>query len=312
KPGVGFPLMRAVALISLATGAVMDLAFGKHTGKGTGEMNLLRSMIGSLNRGNVLVADRYYPGYVTLAALLEAGVDIVSVSHHARVVDFSQGHQLGERDHIVEWTKRVQRKELSPEAFEALPETIRVREFCIEIDGREGGKEQAIIVTTITDPSVPQKEISDLYWRRWNCELDIRAIKHCLHMDVLRAKSPEMIRKEIWAHLLAWNLLRGVMVESAKRHDVLPRELSVKGTMQAVESFTPAMMAIDGDPAIYDAMLLTVSARRVGDRPGRQEPRYKKRRPTWSKYLTVPRNELHRRLAAEVRAVPVFKADSLT
>ncbi len=131
-------------------------------------------------------------------------------------------------------------------------------------------------------------------------------------MDVLRAKTPEMIRKEIWAHLLAWNLLRGVMVESAKRHDVMPRELSVKGTMQAVESFTPAMMAIDGDPAIYDAMLLTVSARRVADRPGRQEPRYKKRRPTWSKLLTVPRHKLHRRLAANARALHVFKADSLS
>lgn len=303
-PGVGFPTMRAVALISLSTGTVMDLAFGKFTGKGTGEMNLLRSMIGSLNRGNVLVADRYYPGYITLAALLEAGVDIVSVSHHARHVDFSQGHALGPKDHIVEWEKRVQRKELSPEAFEALPDTIRVREFAIEIENREGGKEEAIIVTTITDPSISQKEISDLYWRRWNCELDIRAIKHCLHMDVLRAKTPEMIRKEIWAHLLAWNLLRGVMVESAKRADVLPRQLSVKATMQAVESFTATMMAIDGSEAIYDAMLMTVSAHRVANRPGRLEPRYKKRRPTWSKLLTVPRNELHRRLAAEARSLP--------
>ncbi len=97
---------------------------------------------------------------------------------------------------------------------------------------------------------MPKKEISDLYWQRWNCELDIRSIKHSLRMDVLRCKTPEMVRKEIWCHMLAYNLLRGTMVESAKRHDVLPRQLSVKGAMQAVESFTPAMMAIDGNEAV--------------------------------------------------------------
>ncbi len=145
-PGIGFPLMRAVGLISLATGAIIDFAFGKHEGKGTGESNLLRSLIGSMARGSVLVADRYYPSYVTLAALSKAGVDIVAVGHRARPVDFSQGQILGEKDHIVEWQKPGQRKDLSPEVYAALPETIRVREFCIEIDGRDGGKEQAIIV----------------------------------------------------------------------------------------------------------------------------------------------------------------------
>ncbi len=182
-----------------------------------------------------------------------------------------------------------------------MPDTILVREFEIEIDGRDGGKEPAIIVSTIIDPTVPQKELSDLYWTRWNCELDIRSIKHSLHLDVLRCKTPEMVRKEIWCHLLAWNLLRGVMVESAKRSAALPRQLSVKGTMQAVESFTPAMMAINGDPVIYNAMLTTVSAHRVGNRPGRLEPRAKKRRPAWQTYLTKPRNKTHRRLAAAAR-----------
>ena len=110
-------------------------------------------------------------------------------------------------------------------------------------------------------------------------------------MDVLRAKTPSMVRKEIWCHLLAYNLLRGTMVESAKRNDMLPRQLSVKGAMQAIESFTPAMMAIDGSDTLYNAMLTTVSAHRVGNRPGRLEPRYKKRRPAWSLYMTIPRHK---------------------
>jgi hypothetical protein len=237
-----------------------------------------------------------------MAGLKARGIDVVSISHAKRDVDFSAGHVLGPKDHIVEWTKGQVRDRINAEAtaaYAALPETVSVREFVIDIDARDGGKEQAIIVTTMTDPAIPQQEISDLYWKRWNCELDIRSIKHSLHMDVLRCKTPEMVRKEIWAHLLAYNLLRGTMVESAKRNDVLPRELSVKGTMQAVESFTPAMMAIDGNEAIYNALLTTVSAHRVGNRPGRQEPRSKKRRPAWKVYMKKPRNESHRRLTWE-------------
>lgn len=301
--GLGFPIMRAVALISLATGAVIDMAFGKYKGKGQGELGLLASMLGSLSRGNVLVADRYYPSYATVAALQKAGIDLVSISHHARHVDFSEGESLGPNDHIVEWQKQEKRGRFGKEEYRDLPETIRVREFAIEIENREGQKEQIIIVTTMTDPTISQQEISDLYWRRWSVELDIRSIKHSLHMDVLRCKTPEMVRKEIWCHMLAYNLLRGTMVETAKRHDVLPRELSVKGTMQAIESFTPAMMAVNGSDELYNAMLTTVSAHRVGNRPGRQEPRFKKRRPAWNLYMTIPRHQLRRRLAADSRAI---------
>jgi len=302
--GVGFPTMRAVGLISLATGAVIDFAFAQQEGKGTGEGSLLRGMLGTLKRGDVLVADRYYPSYITVAALKERGIDLISISHFSRKVDFTEGEQLGEHDHIVEWPKPVNRKVwMSKEEDDLLPETIRVREFVINIDGRDGGKEQAVVVSTITDPTIPQEELSALYWRRWNCELDLRSIKQSMHMDVLRCKTPEMCAKEIYAHLLAWNLLRGVMTESAKRAEVMPRQLSVKGAMQAVESFTPAMMAIDGSEVLYHAFLTTVSAHRVGNRPGRQEPRLKKRRPVWRELMMKPRNTYHRKLAAEGRAV---------
>jgi hypothetical protein len=229
------------------------------------------------------------------------GVDLVSISHSGRTVDFSTGDILGPNDHIAVWQKPQRPKWMTPEAYAEVPDTMMVREFEIEIENRKGEGEKAVVISTATDPTIPQKELSDLYWRRWNCELDIRSIKHSLQMDVLRCKTPEMIRKEIWCHLLAYNLLRGTMVESAKRNDVLPRQLSVKGAMQAVESFTPAMMAIDGNPAIYEAMLATVSAHRVGNRPGRQEPRFKKRRPTWKEYMTIPRSKSRRRLASEAR-----------
>jgi len=303
RPGVGFPITRAVALVSLATGAVIDIAFGRYKGKGQGELGLLGKVVGSLSRGNVLVADRYYPTFSTVVMLQRAGVDLVSIGHQAREVDFSAGQILGPKDHIVEWRKGThQPAGMDRATFKALPDIVLVREFAIEIEGRWGNREQAIIVSTMVDPTIPQKELSDLYWRRWNCELDIRSIKCSLQMDVLRCKTPSMVRKEIYAHLLAYNLLRGTMVESAKRSDVQPRQLSVKGTMQAVESFTPAMMAVDGSDVLYNALLTTVSAHRVGNRPGRLEPRFKKRRPSWQIYMTKPRNKFRRRLASQAQA----------
>ncbi len=300
KPGIGFPIMRAVGLISLATGAVVDFAFAQYTGKGTGESNLLRSMLDTLNPGDILVADKYHPSFVTIAALQQRGVDMVSISHHQRTVDFTTGTVLGPNDHIATWHKPILQPEwMDQETFDSMPETLEVREFQINIEGRDGKPTVATIVSTITDPTISQAELSGLYWKRWNVELDLRSIKHSLNMDVLRCKTPSMVRKEIWCHMLALNLLRGTMVESAKRHDILPRQLSMKGTMQAVESFTPAMMSVDGSETLYNAFLTTVSAHRVGNRPGRVEPRFKKSRPAWTTYMTIPRSKSFRRLASQ-------------
>jgi hypothetical protein len=299
-PGLGFPLMRAVALISLSTGAVIDFAYAASSGKGTGEGSLLRGMLDTMNPGDILVADRYYPSFRTLASLQTQGVDIVSVSHQKRKVNFSDGVQLGENDHIVEWQRPTCMTRIGEDEFRSMSETIRVREFAIEIDDREGGTNSAVVVTTITDPTIPKSEISALYWKRWNCELDLRAIKQSMHLDILRCKTPEMVEKEIFAHLLAYNLLRGTMTESAKRNGLHPRQLSVKGAMQAIESFTPAMMSTNAGDVLYDALMTTVSAHRVGNRPGRLEPRAKKRKIGWQAVMNKPRNAYHRRLNAEV------------
>jgi Transposase DDE domain len=301
RDGWGFPVMRSVALISLATGAVVDMSFAPYAGKGTGETRLLRDIMGSLSPGDVLVADKYYPSYFTVAALQKRGVELVSISHGARIARWHRGIKLSKYDHIDQWRKPSRPEWMSEQEYETVPDRITVREFAIDIDGRDG-PDRLIIVSTMADPTISQKELSDLYWARWNCEVDIRSIKHSLHMDVLRCKTPEMVHKEIWCHMLAYNLLRGTMVESAKRNEVLPRQISVKGAMQAVESFTPVLMAIDGNAAIYDAFLGTVAAHRVGNRPGRLEPRLKKRYPAWREYMNKPRNSYPRRLASVARS----------
>lgn len=133
KRGLGFPVMRAVGIISLSTGAVVDFSFAAHEGKGTGEGTLLRGMLGTLKRGDVLVADRFYPSYLTVADVCQRGIDMVSISHRSRTVDFNEGIRLGERDHIVEWRKPPYSKSMtiSREQYDRLPATVTVREFII-------------------------------------------------------------------------------------------------------------------------------------------------------------------------------------
>ena len=273
-------------------------------GKGSGESSLLRDLLNNMNRGDVFIADRYYPSFSLLAELGKRGIDMVSVSHSSRVVDFSKGEQLGPQDHIVEWRRPAN-------AMHRRPMKLPTRRFRndsrsgvpYDVEGRNGRKEKAVVISTTTDP-IPQKELSDLYWKRWGCELDFRAIKQSMQMDVLRSKTPEMAHKELWAGILAYNLLRGTMSESAKRTGVTPRELSVKGTMQTVESFTPAMMAERQRSA-----LRCIPDRRLGS------TRWK---PTWTTRAAPeetpsgldadddePRNEHFRRLASEaLESVP--------
>ena len=119
-----------------------------------------------------------------------------------------------------------------------------------------------------------------------------------MQMDVLRCKTPAMVRKEIWAHLLAYNLIRGVMAEAARRHGVSPRELSFQGARQTLEGFrgelghaTTATAAV-----LAEAAWCAIASHRVGDRPDRVEPRVVKRRPKAYPRMQVPRKVARKRL----------------
>jgi len=246
-------------------------------------------MMPTLKAGDVLVGDKLYGAYAVLAALVARGVDCVTRIKDSRKAPGS----------LVVW-KKPQFKTGTVDVYAGLPDSITLRQLDIEIEDRDGSIKTITLVTTITDPSISDAEIADLYRQRWNCEVDFRSIKIAMQLDVLRAKTPDMVRKEIWCHVLAYNLLRGVMVESATKADTLPRNLSVKGALQMVESFTPAMMHSDGQASLYDAFLGAVSAHRVGNRPGRKEPRMVKRRPKNHARMMLPRNYYHRRLVCDV------------
>jgi hypothetical protein len=181
---------------------------------------------------------------------------------------------------------------MTGEQYRKYPETLTVRQVCVDARDRNNRVEQFKVVTTILDTSIGGGQIGGLYERRWDGEVDIRSIKATMKMDILRCKSPEMVQKEIWAHLLAYNLLRTVMAVAASANEAEPREISFKGAKQTLSAFAPKLEAARPQQraGLVDALLKAVACHRVGNQPGRWEPRARKRRPKPSKRLNQPRH----------------------
>ncbi|MGB5451220.1 MAG: IS4 family transposase [Sedimenticolaceae bacterium] len=285
KPGLGFPICRLVALLCLASGALLDGAVGPCQGKGGDEQSLLREMLDSLESGDILLGDAFYATYFLFWELIRGGVDGLFEQHGARKrsTDFSKGETLGVRDHLIVLTKPKKKPDwMSPVEYDQAPDTLTVREF------QAGGK---IMVTTFLCPKeTPKHLLKALYRQRWNVELDLRNIKTTLGMEHLRCKTPEMAIKELWVSLLAYNLIRLLMAQAALLADQIPRQLSFKHTVQIWMAWqqrgggTHEAMSIN-------ALLVLIAEPRVGLRPGRVEPRAVKRRPKPFPLLTKPRAE---------------------
>jgi hypothetical protein len=299
KPGCGFPIARIVVLISLATGAVLDAAIGPRKGKLSGESTLLRGLHGRLGRGDILLGDRCFCSYFEVALLLAQGVDVVMRDHKNRPVDFRKGCRLGDDDHLVEWTKPQRASWMDQETYATIADTLTVRELRVRVVQRGFRTRVMIVMTTLLDPEeFTHDELADLYRARWYAELDLRSIKQTLKMDVLRCLTPEMVRKEIWGHLLATNLIRGVMAEAASRHDVLPRRLSFQGARQTMEGFRGELghaSPVEAERLRVEA-LKAIASHRVGDRPDRVEPRVRKRRPKAYPLMHETREKARKRL----------------
>jgi hypothetical protein len=296
KPGCGFPIARIVVLIALATGCVLDAAVGASRGKLTGEHALLRSVRGRLRRGDILLADAYYSSFDAVIALAQMGVDVVMRQTGNRSTDFRRGTRLGREDHLVEWHRHRNRWPwMSREEFAALPRVLVMRELRVHVEQRGFRTKQFVVVTTLLDVGAyPRREIAGLYRARWHAEINIRSLKQTLRMDVLRCRTPELVGKEIWAHLLANNLIRGVMAEAALRHGLAPRQISFQGARQTLEAFrwVPGTATAEDGGLIHRA----IASHRVGDRPDRVEPRVIKRRPKPYPRMQVPRKIARKRL----------------
>ena len=272
---------------------------GPYKGKETGEPALFRMLWDGLEAGEIALGDRCFASYFGMAGLSERGVDVLFRMHQRRKFDFRRGRRLGIQDHVVTWTKPKRPEWMDEETYAQLPEELEVRELRIKVAQPGFRVDELVLVTTLLDAAeYPKEEVADLFLRRWNIELDLRSIKDVLQMDVLRCKTPEMVRKEIWMHLLAYNLIRGVAAMAAEAHDKQPRLLSFKGALQTMTAFQDAMRYAQPSDRqrLVEAMLAAISCHDVGDRFGRVEPRANKRRPKPQRFLTEPRHHARKRL----------------
>jgi len=291
KPGLGFPMIRMVVIFCLATGAVLDAAIAAYSGKGTGELSLLRSIWDELHAGEVLLADRLYCSWFEMALLNERGVDVVLHQHQSRRTDFRTGQSLGRRDHIVRWPKPAKPEWMGQDVYASLPDEMEVRE--VEVTIRRNGFRpvKLIVATTLLDAEEYRPEdLAEAYWQRWQAELDLRSIKETMRMGELRCKTPAMVRKEIWTHFLAYNLIRGVISQAAAEHGRRPCQISFKGALQTLHAFQPILLYSRDVLESHRRLLRAIATHRVGDRPGRIEPRAKKRRKKNYAILNQPRS----------------------
>jgi hypothetical protein len=276
-------------LLSLATGACHNLAIAPYKGKGTGETTLLRAMYDSLKPGDVVLADALFDNYFLVCELRERGIELVARVKYKRAG--SQKLRRGPDGDVLVWQLPNKPHGMPGEQYRRYPKSLMMRQVSVDARGKNNRAKQFKVITTILDASVDGQQIGNLYERRWSGEVDIRSIKSTMQMDVLRCKTPEMVHKEIWAHLLAYNLLRTVMAVAAAESGIEPRQVSFKGAKQAVTAFAPKIEAarLKDRARLIDELLAVVAYRRVGDRPGRWEPRARKRRPKPAARLTQPR-----------------------
>ena len=297
KPGCGFPIAKIGVLFSLATGAAVALCIDVLN---THALKLARQLYQFLNPLDILVGDRAFCAYADIAAIKNLDCDAVFRKHQSRTTSMRKGKIIGDCDKLITWNKPNKcPKGLSKNEFEALPQTITLREiyYYIIIPGFRTGR-VSLITTLLDTTTYSSLEIVGLYGKRWDVELNLRHLKTTLGMDVLRCKTPSMVRKEIYVYLLAYNLLRSLMWLAGTTYSTPPLRLSLQGTRHHLNNFIPQLLAAASTQClpVYRTLLKVIAHKAVPERPGRSEPRVRKRRPKAYPLMTKPRHELREQL----------------
>ncbi len=299
KEGLGFPVARMVVLLSLATAMLSGMAIGPCSGKKTGELALMRQLLDQLEPDDILLADRYYCSYFMIVLLLERKIDFVARLHHARKEVAYRTKRLGKNDWLIEWQRPQKPDWMDQETYDRMPKSLTLRQIEVNVSQPGFRAESFGVVTTLTDPKEYSKDdVAELYRERWLVELDIRAIKCSMGMDVLRCKTPAMVRKEIWTCLLAYNSIRKIMLQAAIASGLSPRQLSFTKAMQAMAASwgtLPTLSPSEVAPMIA-VQLSSLTSPLVGNRPNRIEPRAVKRRPKQIRLLNMPREAAREQL----------------
>jgi len=281
KEGLGFPICRIVCIISLETGCIVNAAVSQYSGKGASEQTLLRSMLGSFKKGDILLADAIYSTYFLIDYLIEKEIDIVFAQNGVRSkkTDFSKGDYIGKDDHIITLKKnKIMPNWMDEKTFNNKNKEIKIREVKVS--------NQILITTIYEEKDISLNEIKELYKKRWHIEVDFRNIKSTLGLFSFSCKTPEMVLKEMWVYFLAYNFIRNIIVDSAIQNKVFPRDISFKHTIQLLIALNQNINKKE-----YKKLLYLISKNIIGNRKGRIEPRAIKRRYNRMPLLTKPRHE---------------------
>jgi hypothetical protein len=300
KAGCGFPVMRVCAVFCLATGAMLGMARGALC---VSERTLGRRLWKLLEKGSVLLGDRGFCSFADFHMLRQRGLDAVMRLHQRRGPGARRIRRLGKNDWLVDWIRTGPAPDwLTAEQWRALPPLMTVRHVKVEVKNKGFRTKTIVVATTILDPKAyPAWAFADLYRRRWLVELFLRDIKITMGMDHLRCKSPAMVLREVVMHMIAYNLVRAVMLEAARQHRVDPARLSLAGTATAIRVWAPALamrQSAQQRHCCVQTLLRHIAHDPVPTRPNRVEPRALKRRPKNYQLLNKPRRQfketLHR------------------
>lgn len=293
--GCGFPAIKLCGLVNLGHGGLGDFASGREN---SGEMRGFDAHLGQLEKGDMLVGDRLYSSYEAIARLKGNGAEYTGRNHQARKIDFRRGRRLGRDERLLAWKKpRVQPplSQLPEEEWAALPEKMEMRIIRTRKRDRQGNPKTMYVVSTLTDPDqYPAEEIASIYKHRWEIELRFRDIKTTMGMEMLRTRTPRMIEKEILMNMIAYNLIKLLSYKAASGSGGSARRIGYKGVLQTLaestarddgKSYRPKVLAREKAD-----LLERIGEREVRERPGRNEPRKKKRRPKSYGWLKRPRH----------------------
>jgi hypothetical protein len=293
KPGCGFPVLKFLLLFSLNSGSVLNAVMGSLHNH---DLRLLRQWQSELKKGDILLGDRAYGEYTTLATWPQQGVDVVARLHQKRKVDFRKARRLAKNDALFVWTKGLQQSDvLTAKQWNHLPDqiTVRILRFTATIRGHRARR--ITLVTSLLDPTLyPAEQLIGLYARRWRLELCLRDLKTTMGMEQLRCESPDMAEKELLMFLIGHNVIRCLMAEAVARHQVDLERVSFKGTIDAARQYSAAILEARSRKMraqLWDDLLLNLARDLVPHRPNRSEPRAVKRRPKPFPLLTKPRHQ---------------------
>ncbi len=286
KKGLGFPIMRMVGLLSLATGSCVQYVTSTYQGKGSGETSLFAQLIGNLGGNDLLLADRYYTTFAIMARLIQQGTPLVFRQRANVKSDFLRGKNLASKDHIISY-KRPKRKPvwMTKEAYDDLPDQIEIREFSVN---------GTVYITTLLNAKTYHKnELAKLYQKRWKIELDFRSIKTQMGMEMLRCQSADMVDKEVAVHLLAYNLIRSNIANAASMNGVKPRQISFMAAVELMRSIVGLTAPLTPKALMkwVDPLLKAIAYTKIGRRKRKSQPRVIKRRPKAYPLMNKPREE---------------------